>query len=83
MLLISPDFSSRSPRHPLHSPPAGSQFFITTVPTPWLDGKHQVFGKVLEGMELVDAISHVEVDKDNRPTMPIIIKDAGEVPVPQ
>lgn len=44
----------------------GSQFFITHVETPWLDGKHSVFGRVIEGQEIVDAIEQGDAIKSVR-----------------
>ncbi|PNH00370.1 Peptidyl-prolyl cis-trans isomerase B [Tetrabaena socialis] len=44
----------------------GSQFFITTVDTPWLNGRHVVFGRVLEGMDLVHQLEDLTVDRSAR-----------------
>ena len=53
----------------------GSQFFIVTADAcPWLDGKHTVFGRVTDGMNVVDAISALETDARDRPRDDVVIE---------
>jgi peptidylprolyl isomerase len=56
----------------------GSQFFITTVVTPWLDGKHVVFGKVVDGMKVVTAMEAAG-SRSGSTTKDVVITDCGEL----
>jgi peptidyl-prolyl cis-trans isomerase B (cyclophilin B) len=59
----------------------GCQFYIVTIPTPWLDGKHTVFGKVVNGQEWMHVIERVKTTTDDEPVEAIIINSCGELKV--
>jgi peptidyl-prolyl cis-trans isomerase A (cyclophilin A) len=52
----------------------GSQFFITTVPTPWLSRKHTIFGEVIDGSDVVDQISKAERGRNDRPVTDVVLE---------
>ena len=52
----------------------GSQFFITVSATPWLNGKHTIFGEVVEGADVVDLISRVKTGSQDRPVEDVVIE---------
>jgi peptidyl-prolyl cis-trans isomerase A (cyclophilin A) len=60
----------------------GSQFFITVVPTPHLNGKHTIFGEVTEGTEIVDAIAKTETGPRDRPVSDVVLEQVTIERVP-
>jgi len=51
----------------------GSQFFITVAPTPWLNGKHTIFGEVVQGADVIDLISRVKTGSQDRPVEDVTV----------
>ncbi|KAK4880403.1 hypothetical protein RN001_008549 [Aquatica leii] len=60
----------------------GCQFFITTIGTLWLDGRHTVFGKVIDGQNIVHKIELLKTDVEDRPLQSVIIVKCGSIPTP-
>jgi peptidyl-prolyl isomerase H (cyclophilin H) len=74
-------FQQGAKRHKNNGPDGnGCQFFITTVPTPFLNNKHVVFGKVIEGYEVVQKIENTRVSQpENKPNQDVTVSQCGEM----
>lgn len=59
----------------------GSQFFILFKETPWLNGRHVVFGKLVEGDDVLDQLEAVKTGASDRPTGEVVITDSGSIDV--
>lgn len=57
----------------------GSQFFVTTVPCPWLDGKHTVFGSVTDGYDIIKKIETGRTGAGDRPIAEVLVESCGEL----
>ncbi|KAJ2747748.1 Peptidyl-prolyl cis-trans isomerase-like 1 [Coemansia sp. BCRC 34301] len=57
----------------------GCQFFLTLDEAPWLDNKHVVFGKLIDGLLTLRKIESVPIGPENKPTLPVIISECGEM----
>jgi len=58
----------------------GSQFFITVAATPWLTGNHTIFGEVVEGQEVVDKITKVKRNRQDKPDQDVVLRTVTEIP---